>query len=98
MMAWWTQLLPVFIFKRLAQQCGLASVEGRHWHEALDDVLVRDRESQAEERLKLVAQWARENGIESAEARYKHFGRRLLRKGIRQAFRHGPTAYSKGDL
>ena len=26
MMAWWTQLLPVFIFKRLAQQCGVVSL------------------------------------------------------------------------
>jgi hypothetical protein len=97
MMAWWTQLLPVFIFKRLAQQCGVISFEGRLWHDAREDILVRDQESLKEARLKLVAQWARENGIESAEAQYKHFGRRLLRKGIREAFRHGPTAYSKGD-
>jgi hypothetical protein len=90
-------LLPVFVFKRVAQRCGVFSYGGRQWHHALDDVLVLDRENQTAERIALVRAWARENGIESAEAQYKHFGKRILRKGIREAFRHGPTRYSKGD-
>lgn len=94
-MAWWTELLPVFIFKRLAQQCGAYRCDDRYWHEGRPDVLVLDRVSETEKRIQLVAQWARENGIESAEHKYGHFGRRILRKGIRRAFLHGPTKYSR---
>jgi hypothetical protein len=46
MLAWWTQILPVFLFKRLARwKCGRIQVNGdRLWAWALPDVLVKTDE------------------------------------------------------
>ena len=41
MLAWWTQILPVFVFKWLARKhCERFSVFDRYWAEARKDVLV----------------------------------------------------------
>jgi len=86
MLAWWTELLPVFIFRRIARRCGTLGWNGVAWHDARPDIAVRDRESWDSFRIETVRESCLKHGIEHAEILWGHFGKKILNAGIRSAF------------
>lgn len=86
MLAWWTQILPVFLFKRVARRCGTMKLGACVYHDARPDILVRDEGAWRDYCVGRVEEEARTHGILSAEARFKHFGKNVVAEGVRRAF------------
>lgn len=82
----WTELLPVFLFRRLARRCGCVEAEGCAWHDARPGILIRDDKSWRAHRVSIVEDMVRRKGIKAAESQWGHFGKDVLAEGIRAAF------------
>lgn len=85
MLARWTELLPVFLFRLVARRCGTIPWNGVAWHDARPGIAVREEESWVGQCVRIYTESVLKQGISHAEAQWGHFPDAVKEVAIRDA-------------
>ena len=80
----WAELLPVFIIRRVAQYCECFDLHGIAYYRPRPGVYVAIPESGFAYRVDVVEKAILRDGLEYAEAQWRHFGKRVFDQALRK--------------